>query len=355
MAKKDLRKYAGKAKEKDRILILTVDRDDDIGHKTTFNGPIIGREDVLKSAMELGLSDPEDSDTNAIFQAVRVYDEIRKQYKAEVAAITGNRSVGIISDREVSKQFDYVISKFRADYVIMVTDGTEDEHVFPIIQSKVPILSVNRVIVKQSPQLESGYYKLKDFIEETMENPKYARLIFGIPAIAILLYSIFGMEGWRVMLGVIGVYLFIKGFKLDRYVLAGIEELSTSFTRRRFAFFSYIVSIVISILATVRGYDAAISWFNIGLFETASAFVASSVFYYFMAGAISWLGKSITTKERSGRSIVAVTIFGFAISLVVYNAAQLIIKPDLSLFNFIFSIVFGFALIFGALLLELKK
>jgi len=354
MAKKEVGPFP-KKKEKDKILVLTVDRDDDIGHKTTFNGPIIGREQVLKATMELGLSDPEDSDTNALFQTIRVYDEMKKQYKTEIAAITGNRSVGLASDKEVTVQFDKVLSKFKADYVILVTDGSEDDHVIPIIQSKVPILSVDRVIVKQSPQLESGYYKLKDFIEETMENPKYSRLIFGIPAIIILIYSVFGMDGWRVILGVLGIYLFVKGFKLNDYVSAGYDELSTSFTRRRFAFFSYIVSIVVTILATVRGYDSAVSWFNIGIFETASAFVASSVFYYYIAGAVSWIGKSITTDEKSGKSILAVTIFGFAISLVIYNAAQLIIKPDISLFNFIFSVVFGFVLIFAAILLEWKR
>jgi putative membrane protein len=347
--------YSKKAKEKDRILVITVDRDDDIGHKTALNGPLVGRESLLKAAMELGLSDPGDSDTNALFQAVRVYDGIRKKYKSEVAALTGNRSVGLPSDKEISEQLEKVLSKFKADFAILVTDGSEDEHVLPIIQSRLPILSVDRVVVKQAQQLESGYYKLKDFIEETMENPKYSRLIFGIPAIAILIYSVFGMDGWRVILAVLGIYLFIKGFRLDHYVVAGFEELSTSFTRRRFAFFSYIVSIMVAILATVRGYDAAVSWFHIGLFETASAFVASSIFYYYLSGAISWVGKSITTDDRSGKSIVSVTIFGFAIALVIYNAAQLIIKPDLSLFNFIFSIVFGFALIFAAILLEWKR
>jgi hypothetical protein len=53
--------------------------------------------------------------------------------------------------------------------------------------------------------------------------------------------------------------------------------------------------------------------------------------------------------------VVSILLFGFAVSLVVYSAAQLILLPDISLFNFLVSIVSGFALIFAALLIEWKS
>ena len=338
----------------DKILILSVDRDDDIGAKTNIKGPIIGKEDVLRVAVELGLADPEDSDFNALFQAVKVYDELRKKYEAQVAVLTGNRSVGITSDKAISKQLDEVTKKFTADYAILVTDGTEDEHVMPIIQSKIPIMSVNRVIVKQSEQLESTYYKIKDFIHESSDNPKFARLLFGLPAIVLILFAAFGIEGFRVILGVVGVYLFIKGFRLENYVYGGIDELRTSLTRRRFAFFSYIVAIAFAALATYRGYTVMTEWLNIGLFESVSSYVSSSVYLYYVSLAMVWVGRNITVKKRRARSIASVTIFGFAVSLVIYNAAELILQPEISMFNFIFSIIFGFLLIFIALLIEWK-
>ena len=52
-----------------RILVLYVDRDDDIGVKAKIKTPIIGREDNLKAALSFALSDPEDSDVNALFAA----------------------------------------------------------------------------------------------------------------------------------------------------------------------------------------------------------------------------------------------------------------------------------------------
>ena len=191
---------------KDKILVVCVDRDNDLGEKTSVKGPLIGKESVMKGASSLALADPSDSDANSMFQAVKVLGDMDKQYQAEVAVLTGDKDVGVKSDRKITRQLDRVLDRFKADYVVMVTDGAQDENIMPIIQSKVPILSVSRVIVKQAEQLESSYYKLKDFIEETLENPKFARLIFGLPAIALILYALFGMEGWRAIVGVVGAY-----------------------------------------------------------------------------------------------------------------------------------------------------
>ena len=345
---------AGKEK-KERVLVLSVDRDNDIGEKAGIRGPVIGREGVLKAASSLGLADPTDSDSNAMFEAVRLHDSMKKTCHTEVAVLSGDKSVGVESDMKISRQLDSVIRKTRPDSVLLVTDGSEDEHILPIVQSRVPILSVNRVIVRQAEQLESGYYKIKDFIEESLENPKYARLIFGLPAIALILYALFGLEGWRFVLGIFGVYLFLKGFKLDNYIMAAIGELKSSLTTRRFAFFSYIVGLAIAALASYRGYEAALGWINTGILETASAFTAASVYFFFLAGAFAWIGRSISVEERSVKGILGVIVFGFAVSLVVYNAAQLIIQPELSLINFLGSIGLGFILIFVAIILEWKR
>ena len=52
-----------------RILVLTVDRDNDLGIKTSIRGPVVGRRQVLTAALKLGIADPEESDTNAILGA----------------------------------------------------------------------------------------------------------------------------------------------------------------------------------------------------------------------------------------------------------------------------------------------
>ncbi|MBL7206514.1 MAG: DUF373 family protein [Candidatus Aenigmarchaeota archaeon] len=340
--------------KEEKILVLNVDRDNDIGRKAKQEGPIIGRENILKCANLLGLADPEDSDFNALFQAAKIYDEMKNKYKTEVAAILGHQNRGIDADKRLKEQLEEVLEKFKADYVLFVTDGADDEHVMPIVQSKVPILSVRRLHIKQAEQLESGYYKIKDFLEESLENPKFARLVFGLPAIALVLVAVFGIDGWRIIIGLIGIYLFVKGFKLESYILNTIEELRDSLTRKRFAFFMYMIGIAFFLLATYRGYTTMLEFLSIGIFETVASFISASIYFYFISGAGIWIARNVKDMSRSGRRVVAVVLFGFAIALVVYNATELIIKPALPFWNFVGSIIIGFVLMFIAVLLEWK-
>ncbi len=339
----------------DRILVLSVDRDNDLGAKAGMNGPVIGREKVLRAANALGLADPEDSDFNALFQAVRIFDEVKKQFTSEVALLTGNRDVGLKSDKEISDQLSRVLKKFRATGAIFISDGTEDEQIIPIIQGKVPIISVKRVIVKQSEQLESGYYKIKDFIKESTDNPKFARIVFGLPAIVLMLLGIFGMEGFRVVIGILGVYLLIKGFKLEHYIYSATEEVSTALTRRRFVFFLYVMAGLFFVIASYRGYLGVVENLETGLFEIAAAFLSGGIFFYFVSGSLIWVGRSIRIGTRSKAKIASVVIFGFSIAWVMFNSAELILNPDISALNFILSIMVGFVLIFIALIMEWKS
>jgi len=268
--------------------------------------------------------------------------------------LTGNRDVGIKSDRIIGEQLKSVLSKFRANFVVLVTDGSEDEHVMPVIQSKVPILSVKRVVVRQADELQSMYFKVKDFVHETLEDPKVSRLLFGIPAIALIIYAIFGFEGWRLILGVVGFYLFLRGFRLDRYVLRVFAELESSFEQRRFAFYGYVVGMAFTALATYRGYFGAMAQSSMGVFEMAAGFIIESVYFYFMGASIAWMSRNVSVRKRSARRIAAIPLFGFAVSIVAYTAADLILNPASTGLNFILSIVAGFGMLLAAIILEWK-
>ena len=342
------------AGKKDRIIVLCVDRDNDLGEKAGVEGPVIGKTDAVEAATKLGMKDPGDSDVNAVFEAVRVYDELRGKYESQVAVLTGDRDVGIKSDKRIKEQLDTALGKFRADFAVLITDGSEDEHIIPIIQSVIPILSVKRIVVKQSEQLESTYYKVKDFINEVLENPKMSRLVFGLPAIALLLIAIFGAEGWRAILAVLGAYLVIKGFRMESYFTGAAEELRDSFTRKRLSFFLYMIGIIITTLAVYRGYTMMIDWLVMGAFETIAAFLSSSVYYFWIAGSVAWLGSWIGKKKRSAARMASIPMFGFAISLVVHSGLNMILQPDANIYNFIGSIVVGFILLFIAVYIEKK-
>ena len=64
-------KSASKESTYSKILVLCIDRDDDIGSKGGIETPIVGRDACINAGTRLALEDPEDADSNAIFAASR--------------------------------------------------------------------------------------------------------------------------------------------------------------------------------------------------------------------------------------------------------------------------------------------
>ncbi len=210
---------------KKRILILCVDRDNDIGVKTGLKTPILGRERNLEAASKLALSDPEESDANAIFGALRAYDSLVKEATEEdyeIATIVGSELGEIKADKQLRDQLLAVLKQFAADSVIFITDGFSDEAVIPIVQSHVPILSIRRVVVKHSARLEENYAVLSRYFTKLVEDPYYSRWILGAPGILLIalaaLWYLAPNEVGIVILTIVGILFVIKGFSIDKKV-----------------------------------------------------------------------------------------------------------------------------------------
>jgi len=85
-----------------RTLVLCVDRDDDIGYKGKIESPVLGRPACLRAANTLALADPEDSDVNAIFQAIKIYDELAAAGESvEIALVSGDHMHMLEGDRKI--------------------------------------------------------------------------------------------------------------------------------------------------------------------------------------------------------------------------------------------------------------
>src|SRR3989338_3376930 len=124
---------AGKEK---RILVMSVDVDDDLYKKAGIKGPVIGRNENLAAASKLALADPTDSDANTIFESVKSFDSLKAEgYEVFIATLTGDSRLGILADREVARQLDSVLLKFKSDSCIFISDGASDEQILPIVQS----------------------------------------------------------------------------------------------------------------------------------------------------------------------------------------------------------------------------
>jgi putative membrane protein len=141
------------------ILVFAVDRDNDFGEKAGLSGPFIGREENLNAALALGLKDAEDSDTNTLLAAISMYDEmVKKGMDVEIANICGNIKVGYESDLALTNQLENVLEVVKPERIILVSDGAEDEYIYPIISSRVKVDSVRKVFVRQAPSVEGTFY-----------------------------------------------------------------------------------------------------------------------------------------------------------------------------------------------------
>ena len=63
----------------ERILILSIDIDNDLYQKTGISGPVIGRNANLSAASKLALADPLDPDSNVMFEAVKKFDNMKAE------------------------------------------------------------------------------------------------------------------------------------------------------------------------------------------------------------------------------------------------------------------------------------
>jgi putative membrane protein len=284
--------------KEERILVLVVDIDNDLYRKTRIGGPLIGRVQNLNGATQLALADPEDSDSNTMFQAVKTYDELKGEgYSVNVATITGAESEGYNADREIVVQLERVLDQTKADTCVFITDGASDERVLPLIESRIKIGSVKDVTIKQSKALESTYVA----VLEKLKEPHYARIVFGIPAILFLLFAISYAAGlsWQVPVGLVGLYLLIKGFGLEETLIDSFRGFGFSVERISFVFYlSALVFFIASIFIGASNYlsQLVISGGNQG-FATAYAVQGFLLLFPLML-ILYLLGRILDTKAN---------------------------------------------------------
>ena len=212
------------AGEGERLLVLCVDRDDDIGRKAGIETPVTGREACLAAGVKLAVSDPEEADANAIFAAVKEYDGLKsKGIDCEVAVVSGLGEGGIEADKKVRDEFRKVAEETKATGVVLVSDGVDDELVIPIIQSYLPVVSVRRVVVKQSQSIETSYMIFGRYLKSAFYDPRYSKYALGVPGIIFFALGILIMinkltEATAIALGIIGIAMIVRGFELDKVI-----------------------------------------------------------------------------------------------------------------------------------------
>ncbi|NIR86172.1 DUF373 family protein [Candidatus Bathyarchaeota archaeon] len=357
----------------ERILILCVDRDDDLGVKAGIKAPVVGREENLDAATALILRDPEEPDANAMFEAIRVYDRMREEVKetpgeCQIATITGSELGGVGADRKLVSELTDVLKKFPATDVILVTDGYGDEVILPLVESRVPVTSVRRIVVAHSKSVEETLAVFSRYLKMLVKNPRYSRIALGLPGIFLLVLGILSISlsfsqipiqphhVWIAIFLVFGTFLFVKGFGFDRTVrdfYMWIREYSPPPFPVQIASFSAAAGLLLVAIGCYQGAFVANSYATeilpldpsqwIAIFpRLVGEFISGSIALIVIGICVLFSGRMIRWfLERDSRVLrTSVIVVACACSwLIFYEASQILINPSLEHINLVIAII----------------
>jgi putative membrane protein len=204
-----------------KVLVVCIDRDNDIGSKAGIQTPVLGRDNCIDAGTRLAIEDPEDADANAIFGAAKLYEElVTKGYETEVAIVAGRFNRGIEGDQKIILEVRQILSQFKADGIVIVSDGEDDETVVPIVQTVIPVISIQRVIIKHSRSVEYSYAVLGRYVKMLVYDSRYSKFFLGVPGALLItagLATVFGFtrEALAILLSILGIAFVIRAFDID--------------------------------------------------------------------------------------------------------------------------------------------
>jgi len=283
-----------KATTANKLLVICIDRDDDLGRKTGIPTPVVGRDACIEAAQRLALEDPEDADSNSIFFAIKTYEDlVSKGYKAQVVTVTGVENRGVQADEKVASEIKSVLKKFSANGAVIVSDGEDDEMVIPVIQNIIPVISVQRVVMQVSRTIEHSYAVFGKFLKLVMYNPKYSKFFLGVPGILLLIGGIGAVTGYNaeifaVLVSILGGAFLIRAFDIDKAWANWAKPTPEGFTRM----FTLITGLILIAASVPAGIASVSTVYTSGNVEIANLLTNEIVVGQFVSGMIPflWIG-----------------------------------------------------------------
>ena len=305
-------------------LVVCVDRADDIGRKTGLETPVVGWEAVRSLVTDVGLADPEDSSVNSLLETLRVARDLRDGDEEAVVAVVSGASDSVVgADRAVALQLDDLIAEYDLDRAVVVIDSAEDERLVPVVESRLNVDSVDRVVVRQARDIESTYYLLKQFLaDEELRQTILVPVGLAFVAFPALALTYSPAVGAATITAVIGMFLLYKGFGID-------DVLTDLATQTRDALYSGNVSVVTYVVAgglTLVGvFVGALAASDLGNVEgvvlPAMRFAYTAVPWLTTAGVTASVGRildeALTDDRTLSSSSINVPFVVASVALVV--------------------------------------
>ncbi len=242
--------------------------------------PVVGREAVESLVTTLGVDDPEDSRVNCLLEGLRVAGDI----EGAVVAVISSGGESVAADREVARQVESLVAEHDPDSAVVVVDSAEDERLVPIVESRVTVDAVDRVVVRQARDIESTYYLLKQFLaDEQLRKSVLVPLGMALLAFPALLFVV---ESPTLAVGAIatavGLFLLYKGLGVDTYIARLPSETREALYSGQVSLVTYVVAVGLALVGLFAGVLGASGMDRAGFGE----FILSMRFAYH---SVPWL------------------------------------------------------------------
>ncbi len=250
---------------------------------------------------------------------------------------------------------------------MIVSDGEDDEMVIPIIQNIIPVVSVQRVVMKVSRTIEHSYAVFGKFLKMVVYDPKYSKYFLGVPGILLLIGGIGVVTGYTaeifaVLVSILGAAFLIRAFDIDKAWAHWAKPTPEGFTRM----FTLITGLILIAASIPAGITTVSTVYTSGNVEIAQLLTNEVVVGQFVSGMIpflwiglgtmfagilfsNWLNRKINHVTDTLRIIVLISLYP-----TVHQFTNILVN-DASSFSLILPLVIGFGITSASATLLIRR
>jgi putative membrane protein len=285
--------------------------------------PVVGEGAVERLVTSAGVDDPEDSRVNCLLEGLRVARDLDDE--TVVAVLTG-AGESVTSDRKMAEQVEALVAEHDPDSAVVVVDSAEDERLVPIVESRVPVDAVDRVVVRQARDIESTYYLLKQFLADeelrkTVLVPVGLALL-AFPALLAVFDSITVSVG--AIAAVVGLFLLYKGLSIDTVLADTSGNVREALYSGQVSLVTYVVGGGLALVGAFVGLLGASSVGGDPELLVAMQFVHDSIPWLTGAALIASAGRlldELIRDDEIGTAYINLPFVAVAVGLAVRGFA----------------------------------
>jgi putative membrane protein len=307
-------------------LVVCIDRGETVADAAE-GIPVTGEQAVRSLVTEVGLRDPESSRVNCLLEGLRVARELRTAGDEPVVAVVSGADDSVDADREIARQVEDLLTTHPVESAVVVTDNAADERLVHVIESRVQVDAVSRVVVRQARDLESTYYLLKQFLaDEELRQTVLVPIGIALLAVPVLLAFAQSMTvAIAAVAAITGLFLLYKGFSIDDALAALTTGLREGLYTGRVSVVTSVVAAGLALVGLVAGVISATPLAGeASVLVTVMAFLFDSVPWLATAAltaSTGWVADEWLRNDRVRTSSLNLPFVAVAVGFVVRGFA----------------------------------